>query len=177
MCAYVGSYCSLLRPMGVIDQSVHGVGIGHREADYGSDGQFAQWFFVPIYFIDRQCRPAFWNSWSTTDDEIRDDDRPWGSIRYVNGKIYSVSIYAYDEGDLVVVGQLADFPHSLDYVRIKGPAFTDSGLVKLQQLTHLGHLELLETGVSRSGAQQIRQSLPNCQVSCLSVTAHGIEAY
>jgi hypothetical protein len=56
---YVGSYVALLQPILLQGDIVKGNYI-IREAEYRYGGQFSQYFFAPIHWIDVELRPRFW---------------------------------------------------------------------------------------------------------------------
>lgn len=174
LCVYVTSYLALLSPIIYTTESAGGVAVGFRKANYRPGGQFAVGFFAPTHHIDRQIRRRYWNAYSSLDDDVRYEDRPWGTIRYVNGELADVSVYANDRGDVVGLDELRKFS-TLGHVRVVGEAFHDSDLLTLQQLKSLAVLELLQTKVTRFGVQRIREAMPNCHVECISVGDNGIE--
>lgn len=54
---------------------------------------------------------------------------------------------------------------NLESLNLKGTGITDAGLVYLMGLTKLQRLNVGATGVTDEGVKQIKQVLPECEIS------------
>lgn len=69
MAIYPASYFLLLEPTVVLTESCGGIATGYREPAYKSGGSIAEKIFRPVAIVDQMWRPAYWDSWSSLEDQ------------------------------------------------------------------------------------------------------------
>ena len=68
------------------------------------------------------------------------------------------------DDDLALIGQM----HSIRTLSLGGNPITDEGLMNLQSLSTLRHVDVSVTNVTREGAKRFRDAMPNCTISLQS---------